>query len=118
MSETLVVRLRRANVFIRALWGGDTPPARDSACELCAEAANELERLTAEVERLVSDLNESHRNLKFVTERAEQLGCERDEARETARWLFDDYCANHVQSVVDSCFQRWSWLVETTRAPQ
>jgi hypothetical protein len=52
MSETLVLRLRRAHEFILALWVGDIPPAKDSACELCAEAANELERLTVEVERL------------------------------------------------------------------
>jgi hypothetical protein len=43
---------------------------------------------------------------------AETLLRERDEAREAARWLFDDYCANHVQSVVDSCYQRWPWLDE------
>jgi hypothetical protein len=60
MSETLVIRLRRANVFIRALWGKDTLPARDSACELCAEAANELERLTAEVGRLRKDRDEDN----------------------------------------------------------
>jgi hypothetical protein len=53
MCEPLVTRLRRAHEFIRALWIGD-PPDKDSACELCAEAATELERLTEDVERLRS----------------------------------------------------------------
>jgi hypothetical protein len=60
MSETLVIRLRRANEFIRALWAGDLPPDKDSACELCAEAATELERLQRIVRELRTAWFEHH----------------------------------------------------------
>jgi hypothetical protein len=60
MSETLVIRLRRANEFIRALWAGDLPPAKDSACELCAEAATEIERLQSLVRKLRTAWFEHH----------------------------------------------------------
>jgi hypothetical protein len=161
MSD-LVEQLRKKHRLLSEAWNYGRKADTGSLPDLILQAADKIERLTEEVERLQGVINfalthvvckqagntqdpfaylwkrdwdeferlanaeearirrveavamceQLQHDLRATAGVAETLLRERDEAREAARWLFDDYCANHVQSVVDSCYQRWPWLDE------
>lgn len=97
--------LRKQIEFLHLNWGSDSKIAADAMRELSA-----IREEIHKVNPLRSDGPLPYR-VRQLCDDVEATRKERDEAREAARWLFND---DNGHTTEDEIFERWPWLEETT----